>query len=82
MTVDHIPREISRHCFYYIKEGGVITGHVSPIPADDLEISLLLTFSVEQKRIHKIMKDFVGNLYGYMIACASNDQSDYDSGKK
>ena len=44
--------------------------------------SLLLTFSVEQKRIHKIMKDFVGNLYGYMIACASNDQSDYDSGKK
>ena len=44
--------------------------------------SLLLTFSVEQKRIHKIMKDFVGNLYDYMIACASNDQGDYDSDKK
>ena len=68
LTVGHIPREISRHCFYYIKEGGVIAGHVvstnykvSLILAGGLEILLLSTFSVEQKRIHEMMKDFSGN---------------------
>ena len=47
LTIDHIPREILRHCFYYAKESGEIAGHVistnykvSPISAGGLEISL------------------------------------------
>ena len=69
LAAGYVPREISRHCFYYIKEGGVIPWHVvstnykvSSIPAGGLEIPLLLTFSEEEKRIHEMMKDFVGNL--------------------
>ena len=72
MTVGHIPREISRHCYYFIKEGGSISGHllsinykVSPIPAGGLEVPLLLTFSVKEDRIYSLMKDFVNNLYDY-----------------
>ena len=88
MTVGHIPREIFRNCIYYVKEGGVITGHVvltnynvSPVSAGGLEIPLLLSFSVELIRIHVMMKDFVGNLYDYNY-CAqklNNDQMDDDS---
>ena len=88
LTVGHIPREIYRHCFYYNKEGGVITGHVvstnfkiSPIPAGGLEIPPLLAFSAEQLKIHDMMKDFVGNLYDYNYCDqkVSNDQIDDDS---
>ena len=72
MTVGHIPREISRHCFYFIKEGGSISGHllstnykVSPIPAGGLEVPLLLTFTVKEDRIFFLMNDFINNLYDY-----------------
>ena len=69
-----IPREISRHCFFYIKEGGTIDGQVvstdykvSHIPSGGLEIPLLLTlFTVERERIHKMTtKNFVSDLYDY-----------------
>ena len=54
---------------------------VSSVPAGGLEINLLLTFSVEQKRIHKMMKDFVGNLYDYNYYAQKthNDQVDDNS---
>ena len=54
---------------------------VSSIPAGGLEIPLLLTSSVEEKRIYEMMKNFVGNLYDYN-QCAqkgNNDQIDDDS---
>ena len=58
LTVGHIPREISRHCYFFLKECGNVTGHlictnykVSPIPAGSLEVPLLLTFSVKSERI-------------------------------
>ena len=58
LTVGHIPREISRHSYFFPKEGGNITGHlictnykVSPIPASGLEVSLLRTFSVKSEKI-------------------------------
>ena len=49
----HIPREISRHVYYFIEtEGGFVNGSVistkcrpSPIPFGGLEIPLLLKFS-------------------------------------
>ena len=51
-TVGHIPREISRHVYFFLKEeNGSIDGTVksiqykpSPIPAGGLEIPLTLTF--------------------------------------
>ena len=66
LTVGHIPREISRHCYFCMGEGCNITGHlicitykVSPIPTGGLEVPLLLTFSVKSQRIFKLMKSFV-----------------------
>ena len=46
-----------------------------------LENPLLLTFSVEQKRIHEMMKDIVGDLYdyNYLAKKANNDHIDADS---
>ena len=58
LTVGHIPREISSHCYFSMEEGGNITGNfisttykVSPIPAGGLEVPLLLTFCVMNERI-------------------------------
>ena len=58
LTVGHIPKEISRHCYFFLKECGNVTGHlirtnykVSSIPAGSLEVPLLLTFSVKSERI-------------------------------
>ena len=72
LTVGHIPREILRHCYFFLKEGGNITGHlictnykVSPIPAVGLEVLLLLTFSVQSERIFELMKSFVNDLHEY-----------------
>ena len=68
----YIPKEISHHCYFFLKEGGNITGHlictnykVSPIPAGGLEVPLLLTFSVKSERIFELMKSFVSDLYEY-----------------
>ena len=72
LAVGYIPREVSRHCYFFLKEGGNITGHlictnykVSPIPASGLEVPLLITFSVKSERIFELMKSFVSDLYEY-----------------
>ena len=72
LTVRHIPRDISCHCYFFIEEDGNITRHlisttykVSPIPTGGLEVPLLLTFSVKSERITKLMKRFVNDLYDY-----------------
>ena len=72
-TVGHIPREISRHVYFFIKsEGGSVNGTVistkyrmSPIPAGGLEIPLLLTFSCSKAINFEKMKKFVQTLYNY-----------------
>ena len=72
-TVGHIPREISRHVYFFIKsEGGSVSGTVistkyrtSPIPAGGLEIPLLLTFSCSKAISFEKMKTFVQTLYDY-----------------
>ena len=66
-TVGHIPREISKHVYFFIKdEGGSVDGHVlstiyrpSPIPSGGLKIPLLLTFTCKRYTIFQKMKDFV-----------------------
>ena len=72
ITVRHIPREISRHCYFFMKEGGEISGYLvstnykpSPISAGGLEVLLLLTFSVKNEKIFEQMKEFVTTLYNY-----------------
>ena len=63
-TVGHIPREVSKHIYFYIKEeGGRTDGSVlstryrpSPIPSGGLEIPLMMTFRGEAQGISHIRK--------------------------
>ena len=70
-TVGHIPREISRHVYYFVKtEFGFVNGSVIPtkyrplpVPSDELEISLLLKFLCPEQKTFKKTKNFVDSLY-------------------
>ena len=72
-TVDHIPREVSRHTYFYIKEEwGRIDGSVlstcyrpSSIPSGRLEIPLMMTFRSPMYFIRQKKKDFMAKLYCY-----------------
>ena len=72
-TVGHIPREISRHVYFFIKsEGGSVNGIVistkyrtSPIPSGGLKIPLLLTFSCSKAINFGKMQTFVKTLHDY-----------------
>ena len=88
-TVGHIPREISRHVFFFLKEeNGRIKGTVhstkyqpSPIPAGGLEIPLKLTFKSTRFATHRKMKDFMTSLYSYEYKpqeINSKDEENYD----
>ena len=52
VTIGHIPRQISRHSFYFLQEGGSITGSVAVIHHGGLEIPILM-------HVFDKMKDFV-----------------------
>ena len=68
-TVGHVPREISRYIYFFIKkEKGKITGNVKslsykplPIPSGGFEIPLQLTFSYPVEWVRDKMKDFNDN---------------------
>ena len=71
-TVCHIPREVSRHTYFYIKEGGRIDGSVLsthyrplPVPSGGLEIPLMMTFRSSRYITHQKMKEFMTNRYCY-----------------
>ena len=56
LTVRHVPREISRHSYFFIEEGGNITGYlisitykVLSVHSGGLEVLLLLTFSIKSE---------------------------------
>jgi len=66
VTVGHIPRELSRFVFYFLHEGGSVSGtvaclkpNVSPIPEGGLEIPILMHFVHESGLILEKMKRFV-----------------------
>ena len=70
-----------------MEEGGNITWNlifttykVSPIPAGELEVSLLLTFSVKSERIFKLMKSFVNDLYDYDYTGEQAKSNEEESG--
>ena len=86
-TVGHIPREVSRHTYFYIKKGGRIDGSVlstryrpSPIPSGGLEVPLIMTFRIPRYITHQKMKDFMTKLYCYdHKPVTENVESDSDS---
>ena len=87
-TVGHIPREVSRHTYFYVKKEGeridrsvLSTRHrPSPIPSGGLEIPLMLTFRSPSYITHHKMKDFMTQLYCYDHKPATkNVESDLDS---
>ena len=69
-TVRHIPREISRYVYFFIKQkGGRVYGKLkslkykpSPIPSGGLEVPLLLKFESQDKWVTDTMEEFVENL--------------------
>ena len=70
-TVGHIPREVSSHIYFYIKEeGGHIDGSAlstryrpSPVPSGGLKIPLMMTFKRPRYITHQKMKNFMTKLY-------------------
>ena len=66
VTVGHVPRELSRFIFYFIQEGGSVTGtvasttpRISPIPEGGLEVPILMHFTHENKAISSKMEILV-----------------------
>ena len=69
--------------FFFLKEGGNVNGHlicanykVFPIPAGGLEVQLLLTFSVKNERIFKLMKSFINDYTGEQPKNNEEESSD------
>ena len=83
ITVGHIPREISHHCYFFMKEGAQISGYLvstnckpSPITGGGLEVPLLLLFSVKNEQIFEQIKEFVTTLYDYEYTGMKEDESE------
>ena len=84
MIVGHIPRESSRHCYFFLKEeGGEINGNVFrttyrplPIPSGGLEIPLVLGFQSTKYVTQFKNKKFVQTLYDYRYTGTKFDSSD------
>ena len=82
----HIPREISRHvCFFLKEESGEIEGSVnstkyrpSAITVGGLEITLLLNFISTRFVTHQKMKGFVTSLYSYEYEPHKDETDDED----
>ena len=86
-TVGHIPREISRYIYFFIKEeNGNVSGTLkslkykpSPIPSGGLEVLLLLKFSAKDKCVVDTMEEFVLNFYRGNLSIDNNEYDDeYD----
>ena len=78
----HIPREISRRVYYFIKTGCFVNGSYistkyrpSPIPFGGLEIPLLLKFSCLEQKTFEKMKNFVDSLYDYDYSRVNDEES-------
>ena len=73
VTVSHISREISRHCYFFLEEeGGGNNGNLfsatyrtSPVPSGGLEIPLVLWFQSPKYVTYCKMKRVVQTLYDY-----------------
>ena len=67
-TVGHIPREVSRHTYFYIKEEGrrrdgfVLSTRYHPSPIPRLEIPLMMAFRSPRYITRQKIKDFMTKL--------------------
>ena len=75
LAVGHIPRQISRHCYIFLKEGGNITGHLICTNYKSISDSywwfrgsIAANFFVKNERIFELMKSFFNDLYEYNYA--------------
>ena len=90
ITVGQIPREISRHIYFFVKmDGGKVNGHVkyltyrpSPIPSGCLEIPLQLTFLCGQRETLAIMNGSVNSLYDWNYTNTVNPEENEESDKE
>ena len=70
-TMGHIPREISRYIYFFIKdENGKVFDtfvkyKVSPIPSGGLEVSLPLSFSCKERWVINTIEKFVEEFYSF-----------------
>lgn len=74
VTVGHVPLELSRYVYFFMKLGGKVSGYVlsttyrpSPIPEGGLEIPLMVKFEHEEEHILEQMKEFVNKNYEEII---------------
>ena len=90
-TVGHIPREISRYVYFFIKEeNGKVFGTVkslkykaSPIPSGVLEVPLFVIFLCKLKWVVGIMEEFIQNFYTFEYSGnQSVDTSDREDEKE
>ena len=84
-TIGHIPREISRFTYYFLKHGGKIDGHVSsmlrrksPIPSGGLEVKLKLFFRGSSMSLVDQMRQFISR-YDYEWEQPADDNEDSDN---
>ena len=63
VTVGHVPLEVSKLCYYFMRHNGEISGVVedsrhrrSPIPSGGLEVNLKLTFKDLGDIVYKMKK--------------------------
>lgn len=89
-TVGHIPRELSRYVYFFIKEEkGKVTGSLksvkykpSPIPAGGLEVPLQLKFKCPNRKTLDDMEKFVEDFYSFdytgIMADSEEGEDDID----
>lgn len=89
VTVGHIPREISRFVFFFMRdEGGSVKGQLfstqyrpSPIPAGGLEVPLKLTFSCLRYATFEKIKNFIAQ-YNYDAEIAFLEDNDREENEQ
>ena len=71
IVVGHVPLEISKYCYHFIRYGGEIEEkgadiqpRRSPIPSGGLEVKLNLTFTAEGSIMH-MMRQFLRDSYSW-----------------
>ena len=85
VTVGHIPREISRHVYFFLKEeSGNLEGFIfsgkcrpSPILVGELEITLMLSFKSPRYFTHQKIKKLFAQLFSWDFEAKNADEAKF-----